>query len=189
MQQKRMLHSFVVLVFLFVLTLIAGWSDTDIAKTNAQEIGTDEIEDETEEGTEVINSNIEIETDIDKAVKIIVSKCNKAFISYYPVDEAFLCWFAEQYGEGSLQDIAYYAQQGYTDTQKWYDISGKSIHVLWAEYCLELNTYTYMLEDIKWIDGHGENKDEIVIDFVGDINFDDKWYTMKKVLVIVFRKR
>ena len=180
MQQKRMLHSFVVLVFLFVLTLIAGWSDTDIAKTNAQEIGTDEIEDETEEGTEVINSNIEIETDIDKAVKIIVSKCNKAFISYYPVDEAFLCWFAEQYGEGSLQDIAYYAQQGYTDTQKWYDISGKSIHVLWAEYCLELNTYTYMLEDIKWIDGHGENKDEIVIDFVGDINFDDKWYTMKK---------
>ena len=37
-----------------------------------------------------------------------------------------------------------------------------------------------MLEDIKWIDGHGENKDEIVIDFVGDINFDDKWYTMKK---------
>ena len=66
MQQKRMLHSFVVLVFLFVLTLIAGWSDTDIAKTNAQEIGTDEIEDETEEGTEVINSNIEIETDIDK---------------------------------------------------------------------------------------------------------------------------
>ena len=60
MQQKRMLHSFVVLVFLFVLTLIAGWSDTDIAKTNAQEIGTDEIEDETEEGTEVINSNIDI---------------------------------------------------------------------------------------------------------------------------------
>ena len=70
MQQKRMLHSFVVLVFLFVLTLIAGWSDTDIAKTNAQEIGTDEIEDETEEGTEVINSNIEVvvedEVDLDK---------------------------------------------------------------------------------------------------------------------------
>ena len=119
--------------------------------------------------------------DIDGAISVIVAKCNKEFVSYYPIDEAFLCWYARKYGQDNLYDIAYWVQQGSTECEKWYKISGKSIHVLWYEFCRENSAYTYMLDDITCYENIAGtvNDEDIVIDFVGDINFDSKWYTMK----------
>ena len=118
---------------------------------------------------------------IDSAINIISKECNKEFVSYYPIDEAFLCWYARKYGQDNLYDIAGFVKQGSTECEKWYEISGKSIHVLWYDFCRENSAYTYMLDNITCygnIAGTVNDKD-IVIDFVGDINFDSKWHTMK----------
>ena len=85
---------------------------------------------------------------IDSAINIISKECNKEFVSYYPIDEAFLCWYARKYGQDNLYDIAGFVKQGSTECEKWYEISGKSIHVLWYDFCRENSAYTYMLDNI-----------------------------------------
>ena len=115
--------------------------------------------------------------DMSKAFKIILEKSNKEFHKGYPIDESFLHWISSNYGDDIVMDIAYRLYEGYLDENLWDDYTGNSMHVLWLMYCKDLGYATYQLENVHWQDTAKE--DVITIDFTGDINLADDWYTMQ----------
>lgn len=54
------------------------------------------------------------------------------FIGHHPIDESFLSWVAEQYGDDVIKVLA---GGGLSDPEDWYRLTGNSIHVLWSLYC------------------------------------------------------
>ena len=95
----------------------------------------------------------------------------------YPVDETFWCWMSKQYGMDFLNNFSE-ALWLYSDTDDlWYRLTGKSMHVLWMEFCRDHGYAGYLRENVVFVDTAKDN--EVTIDFVGDINFDDNWYTMQ----------
>lgn len=107
--------------------------------------------------------------DLGDAWDTILSSSTKAFIGGHPIDENFLSMVTAEYGDLVIKEIASYAN--FETPEIWYDLTGKSIHVLWYEYCqntgLQSYSYdkTYVLDKI--IDG------DIVMDFTGDLSFAD----------------
>ena len=51
------------------------------------------------------------------------------------------------------------------------------MHVLWMEYCRVHDYATYLYEDTVW--KAASDSSGIRLDFIGDVNFDDNWHTMK----------
>ena len=51
------------------------------------------------------------------------------------------------------------------------------MHVLWLEFCKDYQYQTWRLDNVTWKDAAESGK--VTIDFVGDINFDPRWHTMK----------
>lgn len=109
---------------------------------------------------------------IDNAIKTIMNKGTSEDFGFHPVDEGFLTWVAVTYGKDTLVKL--------TERLDWYAFTGNSIHVLWDTYCVEKNYMSYNLSNVHWMPMQGQNID---LSFVGDINFDDKWYTMKAAKV------
>ena len=185
MLQKRVLNSIIVICFMFLLIYSMSYNGNNLSgnyiksQRQPQLSDTQSILDtqEHKESTENIIDTTFIE--YENALATIIDRGNKSFFSGYQIDETFLSWFANKYGQESLWDIANYIQDINSDVNKWYEITGKSIHVLWIEYCQDLNIYSYMTHKVRYIDKNTSNKD-ITIDFVGDINFDNRWHTMKK---------
>lgn len=115
--------------------------------------------------------------DLSKAFQIILDKSTRDFREGYPLDESFLCWLRETYGDAAVLDIAYHLYEGYADVDMWYQVTGNSMHVLWLEYCKDLGYATYHLQNVHWKECAS---DEVVkIDLTGDINLADDWHTMK----------
>lgn len=115
--------------------------------------------------------------DLSKAFNIILEKGTKEFREGYPVDESFLCWVSNTFGDSVVLDLAYHLYEGYADSDMWYQTTGNSIHVLWLMYCKDLGYSTYNLENVNWMDCTDENV--VTIDLIGDINLADDWYTMQ----------
>ena len=115
--------------------------------------------------------------DMSKAFDIILEKGTTTFFEGYPVDVSFLHWVNNTYGKDVTMDIAYYMYEGYQNTDLWYRQTGNSMHVLWLQYCEDVQISTYYLDNVHWIECASEDK--IVIDFTGDINLADDWHTMK----------
>lgn len=115
--------------------------------------------------------------DMSKAFDIILEKGNTDFFEGYPVDVSFLHWINNTFGEAVTMDIAYYMYEGYVDTDLWYRETDNSMHVLWLMYCEDVQMATYYLENVHWMEC--ASADKIVIDFTGDINLADDWYTME----------
>ena len=107
--------------------------------------------------------------DLTDAWDAILNNSTKEFIGGHPIDENFLSMVSAEYGEDVIQEIASFANFDTPDV--WYNLTGKSIHVLWYDYCQEtgIQQYcydkTYVLD--KKIDG------DLVIDFTGDLSFSD----------------
>lgn len=59
--------------------------------------------------------------------------------------------------------------------ESWYEITGKSIHVLWIEYCRDTNVQESYLE--KVYEKECSEKNKVVMDFTGDINLAEGWPT------------
>ena len=97
----------------------------------------------------------------------------------YPLDESFYLWLYAQYGEDMLDKLENKLKVG-GNADCYYDVTGNTLHVLWVYYCAELGIHTDYLENvyIKNVDA----KSDIVIDFAGDINFDDSWGNMEIML-------
>ncbi len=115
--------------------------------------------------------------DLSKAFTIILENGTREFHKGYPIDQSFLLWISKQYGDDTIMDIAYRLYEGYVDEVLWYEYTDNSMHVLWLEYCKELGYSTYLLENVHWQECASE--DVITIDFTGDINLADDWYTMQ----------
>lgn len=113
---------------------------------------------------------------LDADIQQILKGCSKEFISQYLIDESFLIWFYSEYGEDAIHEIVSYVEKGQKDPQKWYDVTHKSIHVLWAEYCKASGYQLELGSNIIWKET--ADPSQTVLDFTGDINFSEGWSTM-----------
>lgn len=116
--------------------------------------------------------------DLSKAYNIILEKGTREFYEGYPVDQAFLMWMNKHFGDDTIMNMAYRMYEGYGEKDLWYRETGNSIHVLWLMYCEEKQYAIYNLENVYWMETTGD--DTITIDFTGDINLADDWYTMQE---------
>lgn len=116
-------------------------------------------------------------TDLSDEFSVILNESPNTFYAGYPIDESFLLWLDAGYGDEVVKRLAGYVGQSETDPELWYRETGSSIHVLWLEYCKDLRYSTYQLANVEWRDAASE--DVIVMDFVGDVNFAEDWYTME----------
>lgn len=130
--------------------------------------GQSKISGETHNLQENAPQKLEI-ADLGDAWETILNNSTKEFIGGHPIDENFLSMITAEYGDLTIQEIASYAN--FETPEIWYQLTGKSIHVLWYEYCqntgIQCYCYdkTYVLD--KEIDG------DIVMDFTGDLSFAD----------------
>ena len=118
--------------------------------------------------------------DLTKAYNIILEDGTRDFYAGYQVDQAFLMWLNKRFGDDTIMDLAYRIYEGYGHRDLWYHETGNSIHVLWLMYCEEKQYESYNLKNVYWM----ENTDDhtVTIDFTGDINLADEWYTMQKAI-------
>lgn len=105
----------------------------------------------------------------------ILSKGTRAFFAGHAVDENFLNWVGSHYGTDAVRTAA--DNMSENSAEAWYDATGRSMQVLWAEYCREYNYETYLWENTTWLECASE--DLVTLDFIGDINLDSEWCTME----------
>jgi len=179
MSKKHMLTMgmslIVILVVLLGILQFSGYSIKDILGVASTE--TENFLDEHGSLKPVKEETKVVIDDMTKAFDIILEKGNTQFFEGYPLDVSFLHWVNNTFGEAVTMDIAYRMYEGYLDTDLWYRETGNSMHVLWLRYCEDVQIATYYLENVHWMDCASEEK--IVIDFTGDINLADDWYTME----------
>ena len=116
-------------------------------------------------------------SDLSESFSAILAQGKAGMYLNYPIDESFLLWVNARYGDEVVRELAQAAMDGIEDSEVWYEKTGSSIHVLWLEYCNSLNYSSYLLPNVTWKEA--ASTDQIVIDFTGDINFDESWYTME----------
>lgn len=114
-------------------------------------------------------------TDLTDAFDVILSGATKEFIAGYLIDRSFLMWLNAKYGDEVILNTAYCILDQAMDVDKWYELTGSSIHVLWLRYCQDTGFQNYQLNEVYW--NECQSAKEIVISFTGDFNFAEDWYT------------
>ncbi len=117
------------------------------------------------------------EPEITGVIEEILGKATKELNGNYRVDDSFLLWLAGHYGRDSLYQLQQMMQGQVCQMESWYEITGKSIHVLWVEYCRETGIQESYLE--KVYDRECADENQVVLDFTGDINLAEGWSTTK----------
>lgn len=107
--------------------------------------------------------------DLGDAWETILNNSTKSFIGGHPIDENFLAMVTSVYGEDVIEKIASYANFDTPDI--WYQLTGKSIHVLWYEYCQNTGIQSYAYDNTYVIDNPDDG--DIVMDFSGDLSIAD----------------
>lgn len=107
----------------------------------------------------------------------ILEGCTQEFIGGHVIDENFLSWVMANYGEDVLHTVSEAVESGKQDSELWFQETGNSIHVLWDSYCRDTGFQDYRLERVAWKECAED--DRIVMDFIGDVNFDEDWSTMR----------
>ncbi len=107
--------------------------------------------------------------DLGDAWDTILNNSTKSFIGGHPIDENFLAMITAEYGDDVIKQIASYAN--FEDADIWYQLTGKSIHVLWYEYCQSTGIQCYCYDKTYVIDEPIDG--DIVMDFTGDLSFAD----------------
>lgn len=118
-------------------------------------------------------------TDMSSAYVTILNGATKEFIAGYPVDESFLMWINAAYGDYVIERLVEAVEGDGQDSNLWYELTGNSMHVLWLYYCEECGFERYQLSNVYWKEC--QSSEEAVLSFIGDINFDENWYTMQKM--------
>lgn len=108
-------------------------------------------------------------------VEEILRKTTKETTGSYLVDDSFLLWLAGKYGKETLYSLQEAIQEKPQYREIWYELTGKSIHVLWIEYCRDTNIQESYLEKVYEKECSEPNK--VVMDFTGDINLAEGWPT------------
>ena len=112
-----------------------------------------------------------------QAIQDIVSHSDGRLTASYPVKEDFWQWLYEQYGIEILASLQQKAQGAESDIECWYQLTGKSLHVLWVEYCRATGAKAVDLD--KVYEKECANEDQVVLDFTGDLNLAEGWSTTK----------
>lgn len=114
----------------------------------------------------------EAETEIEEILSIITPIVTLS----YPIDDSFMLWFYARYGETILHNLLEDIKEG-KSADCFYDLTGDTLHVLWVYYCADTKVHTDYLKNVytKEVDA----KNDIILSFAGDINFDDTWPNMK----------
>lgn len=102
----------------------------------------------------------------ESAVDAVLSYATADFIGNHPVDESFLFWLVDAYGDDKLQMIA--RNTDFDDPTIWYTAIGKSIHVLWWEYTNAIGLAE--TDDGEVYVKEPGKETEIVLDFCGDLS-------------------
>lgn len=105
--------------------------------------------------------------DLTDAWDTILNNSTREFIGGHPVDESFLGMVTADYGNDTIEEIASYAN--FDTPEIWYQLTGKSIHVLWYEYCNMTGIQQYSYDKTYVLDKQTDG--DIVIDFTGDVSF------------------
>ena len=181
MSKKRLIYAVLVLIFLLLL-IVAGYRGVDgnvqtvMTENDSQSLEAGHTDSDllsTEETDEIEGNYDEIVDTIDQLLTYGTSD----FYEHYPVDESFFLWLEARYGNATLRNIVRQLKVGKASQNLWYRMTGASMHVLWLEFCKDYQYQTWRLDNVTWKDAAESGK--VTIDFVGDINFDPRWHTMK----------
>lgn len=144
----------------------------DTQDSTAEDVVTEEPQETTLYEKE---QQIPAHADMQEQIEAILAAGTQNFFAGYAVDESFLLWVQNTYGDEALQSLADGVEQA--TAELWYMVTEHSIHALWMEYCGDTGYASYLLSNVRWIDCADE--DTITMDFIGDINFDENWDTMR----------
>ena len=181
MSKKRLIYAVLVLIFLLLL-IVAGYRGVDgnvqtvMTGNDSRSLEAGHTDSDllsTEETDETEKNYDEIVDTIDQLLTYGTSD----FYEHYPVDESFFLWLEAHYGNATLRNIVRQLKVGKASQNLWYRMTGASMHVLWLEFCKDYQYQTWRLDNVTWKDAAESGK--VTIDFVGDINFDPRWHTMK----------
>ncbi len=167
-----MKKSLKLLALLLASTLCLTGCETIAQLENLKDLiyGTSSGDSEDEDDAKVLE-DMTIMTDLEDVVEFVLQNINAEQSKGYPMDENFFAWFYGQYGEDILREVA--VRIGEEDAGDfWSDLTGNTLHVLWIYYCSETGLYPETLTNVYAKDANGS---DIVIDFIGDLNFDDDW--------------
>lgn len=166
--------------WLFVL-LLTGWSQWERGR-NLYSVSGNSVLKETGICGEGISERIpegkEIISDSERFIEKILNWGGEAFLGGYPADTSFFQWFRGQHGEENLSALKEAAGNPEQDAESWYQITGKSIHTLWSEYCRDTGLYPEYGE-IKLYEKECGEPDRAVMDFTGDVNLAEGWSTTR----------
>lgn len=113
------------------------------------------------------------EPEIADAIAEILDKATREMAGSYRIDDSFLMWLAGRYERESVYALQQAVRKEPGQMENWYEITGKSIHVLWVEYCRDTGLQEDYLEKVYEKECSQEN--QVVIDFTGDINLAEGW--------------
>lgn len=130
---------------------------------------------------EVQKSDVEEEkpenqiNDLTDAIEQILNHADRGFIGGYLLDESFFMWLSKQYGDECIYKLTDAVLEEPQNSESWYELTGRSIHVLWLDYCEYTGFQSYVLD--KVYRKECTNSNQVVLDFTGDINLSEGWTT------------
>ena len=65
----------------------------------------------------------------------LMKDCPKEFCARYPIEEEFFLWFYGEYGKNIWKLLCNKGKD--LLVEDWYRLTGKSVHVLWLNFCKE----------------------------------------------------
>lgn len=99
----------------------------------------------------------------------LMKNCSETFNIEYPLEEDFFLWFYGKYGKKIWNYLC--NQVTSFTSENWYKLTGKSIHVLWLDYCKERGLTVEDADGIYYKETQA--KTGAVLDFSGDVNMDN----------------
>lgn len=109
---------------------------------------------------------------IEEDIEEILTVSSAEALCGYPIDENFLLWFYQKYGENILKKMADNVRIHPKEEESWYRLTGNTLHVLWLYYVRDLGIYGKDLEQVYFKDSL--NSTDIVLDFAGDLVLDQE---------------
>lgn len=110
-------------------------------------------------------------TDLGDTFDVILKGAAKEFIAGYPIDETFLLWLNAQYGDEMIADLATCISDGTMQTELWHDIFGKSMHILWMQFCDDMGYQRELLDEVY--EKESLDKKQTVLAFAGSLDLSE----------------
>ena len=114
-----------------------------------------------------LNGNIVLDKGIlvlETNMNAIMERGSLEFFGYHPVTDEFLLWVSDNYGKNVLTDIV--ENRDFNDPEVWYNVTGRSIHVLYSEYTSYVGLDAWDYSHVHKVSG---DNDPVTFAFCGDV--------------------